>query len=224
MQTFMPHDNYFESGQALDDKRLGKQRVEAYQILKALRGHYDNTGAWVNHPATRMWAGYETELATYGQVICLEWQRRGFDDSLLPMFQFNRSYDDSKKPWWVNDTLLHLTHQSNLVRKNGDYYLWDVPSNLPYVWPLLDDHEAFRLGTLKLGDDVTHLKSGYIFVTLQQIAELYDRSPREFRLSWYYKYLPTPCRHIGKTAVWHLAMLYEVMPDMPTKPFGGRRV
>lgn len=222
MQTFMPHPNYWESGRDLDDKRLGKQRVEAYQILKALRGDYNKSGAWINHPATRMWAGYESELATYGQVMCLEWKRRGFDDSLYDTFASN-TYDDTNKPWWVNDTLLHLTHQSNLVRKNGDYYLYDVPNNLPYVWPLMDE-QAFRLGTLKLGDDITHLKSGYIFVTLQQIAELYDMSVSEFRKSKHYKLLPTPCRHIGKTAVWHLAMLDVILPDLPDKPFGGRYV
>jgi hypothetical protein len=41
MQTFMTHDNYVDTAKALDNKRLGKQRVEAYQILKALRGDYN---------------------------------------------------------------------------------------------------------------------------------------------------------------------------------------
>ena len=35
MQTFMQQQNYKLVAQELDDKRLGKQRVEAYQIVKA---------------------------------------------------------------------------------------------------------------------------------------------------------------------------------------------
>ena len=36
MQTFLPYPSFVESAKALDNKRLGKQRVEAYQILKTL--------------------------------------------------------------------------------------------------------------------------------------------------------------------------------------------
>jgi len=36
MQTFLPYDNFSMSARVLDNKRLGKQRVEALQILKVL--------------------------------------------------------------------------------------------------------------------------------------------------------------------------------------------
>ena len=35
MQTFLPLPSMGDSVRCLDDKRLGKQRVEAFQILKA---------------------------------------------------------------------------------------------------------------------------------------------------------------------------------------------
>ena len=38
MQTFITREDYTDTASDLDVKRLGKQRVEAYQILKALRG------------------------------------------------------------------------------------------------------------------------------------------------------------------------------------------
>ena len=38
MQTFLPYEDFRESVRSLDDKRLGKQRVEAYQIISALTG------------------------------------------------------------------------------------------------------------------------------------------------------------------------------------------
>ena len=44
----MPHENFDVSARCLDDKRLGTQRVEAFQIIKAIRGDYADSGAWVN--------------------------------------------------------------------------------------------------------------------------------------------------------------------------------
>jgi hypothetical protein len=37
MQTFLPYADFAECARVLDDKRLGKQRVECLQILKALQ-------------------------------------------------------------------------------------------------------------------------------------------------------------------------------------------
>ena len=36
MQTFLPYDSFEESASVLDWKRLGKQRVEAMQIVNAI--------------------------------------------------------------------------------------------------------------------------------------------------------------------------------------------
>jgi len=35
VNTFLPYADFVEVAQSLDDRRLGKQRVEAFQILKA---------------------------------------------------------------------------------------------------------------------------------------------------------------------------------------------
>ena len=37
MQTFLPYEDFTKTAQCLDYKRLGKQRVEAYQILRILK-------------------------------------------------------------------------------------------------------------------------------------------------------------------------------------------
>ena len=36
MQTFLPHSSFKDTFKVLDYKRLGKQRVEAHQILNIL--------------------------------------------------------------------------------------------------------------------------------------------------------------------------------------------
>jgi Pyrimidine dimer DNA glycosylase len=78
VQTFLPYPDFAASAVALDRRRLGKQRVEALQTLRALtRESYD----WKHHPAVRMWAGYEEALACYAMEICAEWVRREHADS-----------------------------------------------------------------------------------------------------------------------------------------------
>jgi len=138
MQTFLPYSSFVESAGALDNRRLGKQRVETMQILNALsRADY----GWQNHPAVKMWRGHEHQLIIYGLAICLEWRKRGFKDTcfdkielFLTLYPHNTAKFD-----WVTDDLCR-SHQSNLKRKDPAHYgpLWpDVPDNLPYVWPIV---------------------------------------------------------------------------------------
>lgn len=141
MQTFMTSSNYMASASHLDRQRLGKQRVEVKQILNSLRGM---SKGWVNHPAVKMWRGYEASLAEYGIDICTEWRMRGYKDSLLPEFvDFYRASEfagcNLSGPWWVVDPRVHLSHQSNLIRKDPAHYgplFPGVPDNLPYYWPV----------------------------------------------------------------------------------------
>lgn len=78
MQTFLPYPNFSGSAEVLDPRRLGKQRVEAMQILRALtRPVY----GWKHHPAVLMWRGHEEALGAYAVAICREWCRRGHADT-----------------------------------------------------------------------------------------------------------------------------------------------
>ena len=92
MQTFLPYPNIWASARCLDDKRLGKQRVECKQILITLgvdvgehRGNPESR--WRNHPAVRMWRGHELYLAEYGEIMCAAWRNRGFKDTLREQFR-----------------------------------------------------------------------------------------------------------------------------------------
>lgn len=137
MQTFVPYGGDFAANAAvLDRARLGKQRVEAWQILNALRGL---SKGWTNHPATRMWRGYESALAQYGANMCREWILRGYNDSLLE--RFHPFLPGPQDPWphWLNWPEVAKSHRSNLIRKDEAFYgpLWpNVPCDLPYVWPV----------------------------------------------------------------------------------------
>ena len=136
MQTFLPFDDLQLTAEVLDRQRLGKQRVEVMQILGALHPKSDKKG-WANHPAVLMWQGYEGALAQYGVVICREWTNRGYKDTCLAKIVALADPDFDFPPWFgVSD--LHVTHQSNLLRKNPAHYgpyFPNVPDDLEYMWP-----------------------------------------------------------------------------------------
>lgn len=139
MQTFLPYADFRETAKVLDYRRLGKQRVEAFQIFRAMNGE---TRGWRNHPAVLMWNGYETALALYAIAICEEWIARGYKDTMLPRFKEILEglalQEQTTYPSWLGDAEFHQSHQSNLIRKFPEHYqpLWpDVPNNLEYVWP-----------------------------------------------------------------------------------------
>lgn len=146
MQTFLPYEEYHKSAAVLDNARLGKQRVECLQIMKALAGYYSKTNAWKNHPAVKMWRNYPLSLLAYGRIICLEWKKRGFKDTCeQKMFDiynanFYNKQDPSVLPPFLGDEAFHLSHRSNLLRKNEKHYRQyfgeDCPNNLNYVWPV----------------------------------------------------------------------------------------
>jgi hypothetical protein len=142
VNTFLPYANFKQVAKSLDDRRLGKQRVEALQILRANLGL---TKGWVNHPAAVMWRGHEGMLAKYTITICDEWTSRGFvDNTKQQVIELMKQYNLKavKKPWWLGTEEFHESHQSNLKRKLPEYYDFDTPEDLPYKWPMPD--RSFR--------------------------------------------------------------------------------
>lgn len=132
MQTFLPYNDFKKSVEVLDYKRLGKQRVETFQVLNILLGRTDSKG-WVNHPVTRMWRGFEEALKVYQNFTIGEWIRRGYNNNMS--FEI---VDESKLvlPFWFGDDRVHRSHRSNLLRKNFEYYsqYFSEPTNLEYYW------------------------------------------------------------------------------------------
>lgn len=134
MQTFLPVADFKESAKILDYRRLGKQRVEARQILNALQG---KSKGWANHPATKMWKGFESALEQYLRETILEWKSRGYKNNMEIPEQNNLTKNDLPK--WFGDENFHAAHRSNLLRKKFDYYSkfgWKENSDLQYIWPV----------------------------------------------------------------------------------------
>jgi hypothetical protein len=140
MQTFMPYGSDLPANAAaLDRQRLGKQRVEAWQILRVLNG---TRQGWQRHPAVLMWKNYERGLAAYGLAMCDEWIWRGYQDTMRERF-LAYAPDLASMPSWANDVDLITSHRSNLIRKMPEHYkhMWpDVPDTIAYVWPVGGHH------------------------------------------------------------------------------------
>jgi len=149
VQTFLPYPDFALTARTLDPKRLGKQRVEALQILRALTvpGY-----GWRHHPAVKMWAGYEEALVRYGLEMCAQWASGGRPDTCATTLRTDfsaacgsdvvRSQDAlaaaNELPPWLGREDLHRSHRAALLRKDPEYYgpIFDTePQDLPYVWP-----------------------------------------------------------------------------------------
>lgn len=149
MQTFLPYADFARSARALDAKRLGKQRVETIQVVRALTvpGY-----GWAHHPATLMWKGHEEALGRYGIACCEVWTELGFGDTCAATILADlaaagvrgiRSQAELAEagalPAWLGDEAVHRSHRSALVRKDPGHYrplFPDDPDDLPYVWPV----------------------------------------------------------------------------------------
>lgn len=145
MQTFLPYASFRQSAACLDYRRLGKQRVEAFQLLVAIddewalemrakKGLTAPVKGWRNHPAARMWRGHAQSLGYYMNIMIEEWVSRGYNNSMS-------LYPNTTllKPAWFGDNAFHASHRSNLLRKDIQYYSrfgWSEPPDLPYIWPV----------------------------------------------------------------------------------------
>lgn len=147
MQTFLPVADFAGSARLLDAPRLGKQRVETLQVLRALE--LPDYG-WATHPAVRMWRGRTPGLVRYGLEMVAEWTARGFADSTAALIgEFAPGVGSQAElalagqlPSWLGDEALHRSHRSKLLAKEPQTYrslFPDDPDDLDYVWPEPDD-------------------------------------------------------------------------------------
>jgi len=139
MITFITDRDPNVTAKLLDSKRLGKQRIEALQILNSLVGISKPS----NHPAFKMWKGYEGYLLyAYIPAIMNEWKRRGYSNTLCDirveeLKKIVPMPEKLEQPEWFGEKVF-ITHKSRLIQKNREYYKHlfpDVPENLAYYWP-----------------------------------------------------------------------------------------
>lgn len=138
MQSFSPLYTFEDCAKVLDNKRCFKNALEAYQVLRVIRGLTPGK-AWRNHPVTKMWASNANCYVEYALNFVLEWYGRGYKTTLEDKIKslYVAGETNAKPDWWGREDI-HLSHRSNLLRKDKEFYgkLWpNDPDNLPYIWP-----------------------------------------------------------------------------------------
>jgi hypothetical protein len=146
---------------ALDNKRLGKQRVEALQLINAIvqrkqlglhgpvgadgrRKHFTSKGirvpGWINHLATLMWEDHLETLRLYMNVAIKAWcGRKNADGNPTKNTMKIVDIDKSKLslPPFIGDKEFHATHRANLLYKDSDFYGkhgWSETPCVGYIW------------------------------------------------------------------------------------------
>lgn len=129
MQTFLPYKEFDQCAKILDNKRLNKQILESYQILKVLSGQ-SPSGAWRNHPAVLMWKNAEKSLRVYTKAMIKEARLRGIrtdknEANIEALEAITGHLWGNGKPVWSESFHVNrvtITHRTNLYRKDPIYY------------------------------------------------------------------------------------------------------
>lgn len=132
MQTFLPYQSFTRTFKCLDYKRLGKQKVEALQIINVIEGR---SKGWENHPTVRMWHLNIDSLKLYCNLCIVEWVRRGYVNNIK---MFELSFGLIEHPKWLGTNSFHSSHRAALLFKNYDFYSkynWREQPKCEYVWP-----------------------------------------------------------------------------------------
>jgi hypothetical protein len=161
MQVFLPSENFAEVARILDNQRLNKQALEAWQIMMVNlnldpQGEHRQPKGWRNHPAVVMWRGHEKALLMYIEAMVTEWIARGYKSTILD--KAKQTYDTAVSlgivqdtnepvlPAWMHDPLLlqsiTSSHREALLCKNYAWYSqfnWEEdkgtqPSDYVYTW------------------------------------------------------------------------------------------
>lgn len=131
MQTFLSESTFKKCAEALDNKRLNKQLLEARQIIAIVTDPAPTAG-WKNHPAVLQWYGYEAALFKYAERIKNECRSRGIKydtnwkviEGVYYNFYNNEDYR-LLRPWWWTDEFrerINITHRARLYEKDPTYY------------------------------------------------------------------------------------------------------
>jgi hypothetical protein len=140
VNTFICERSFSLSASRLDWRRLGKQRLEVAQMMRALTG---GMRGWASHPAVLAWTGHERAMAEFGLACHWEWISRGYQDTTMGrLADCTATLPDTGRPWWIGDPT-YLAHvRAVLVAKDPGWYgqWWPgvEPLDGAQWWPAAD--------------------------------------------------------------------------------------
>jgi hypothetical protein len=180
VNTFILTNSPKKCVKLLDYKRLGKQRVEAKQIIDTIEN--DSSG-WKNHPVTKMWKDNIIGLKYYLNCCIDEWILRGYNNTMekYDLSEFilpDGSYDESSiLPWFYFNLQIQESFKASLLRKDPSYYTCIIDCDPSYMY-----HGYIWISKLT-NFQIDNMKKG-ILLPLNEICEKFGSgTPPQYRLN-----------------------------------------
>ena len=152
IQTWLPLPSYKDSIECLSREHLILQRLNILEIMEefhaipeedsALPGDYDSHDL-DGHPVLDMWKGHEVQLVELGLQTCEHYVKlTGKEDPLYQRLANHQEWATSEdadfsKPRWLGDVDFHLSHQSELLRRDREHYVayFTEDRDRKLIWP-----------------------------------------------------------------------------------------
>lgn len=155
MMTWMTRMSMFDTMDDLQLNQIALAVKEAEELFYEMVGLAPDDAEPAPAPVRMMWAGYEPALAAYavaGMAVLTTQHRitsgiRSIElaNTVADLRRGDESYLEFETPPWFNDVDVLRSHRSNLQRRFKHYYWKNTPSDLPYIWPVVDDAGGYSL-------------------------------------------------------------------------------
>jgi len=144
MLVILPYANVTDSLRILCNDDLIDQIRQCEIILQILAEPNTDESKLLVH---KMWRGYESAVLWHTIQACQEFDLRAPQWQRRTLAVTRRSWLRAQKagwrlpplmPRWFGYRLVHMSHQSHLIRHRPDTYArhWpDVPLDMPLLWP-----------------------------------------------------------------------------------------
>lgn len=172
VNTFITSMKLSDTFKDLDYRRLGKQRLEAKQIINVLEkidSGEDVSGiGFASHTATKMWIGYTNALKAYYNLCLQEWIDRGYKNNMVKydvdetkftnrecefdgkITTFTSEETEFTYPPFASFKPFILSHRSALYKKDPKFYSKFLDEELEpyiehgYLWPTHAGNEIYN--------------------------------------------------------------------------------
>lgn len=155
MMTWITRMSIFDSVADLELAQLAMAQRESEALFNEMVfGEPEEGFNNAPTPLIGMWRGYEAALAAYSTACSITMVGHGITDGARSLYiaktisELRQSGDPVpfEMPPWIRDIDVLMSHRSNLVRRwPGSYSFPRNPTDMPYLWPIVDDDGGYIL-------------------------------------------------------------------------------
>lgn len=155
MMTWMTRKSILDSLEDLSLNQLALAQRESEALFNQLLfDEVDPEHGEAPVPLVGMWRGYEAALAAYsvgaGAILVSHGVSSGIRSleiaKVIDQLRTGGDPTPYEPPPWFEDIDVLMSHRSNLMRRWPDAYKFPRnPTDMPYLWPIVDDDGGYSL-------------------------------------------------------------------------------